>query len=89
LTTVADAGLDYENVKLIESLQKDKHLFMRVYAMLSPTAVNLHNFVEKGIYQSERLNVRSIKLYADGSLGSRTALIKAPYSDDPGIVVYW
>jgi len=57
---------------------------MRVYAMLSPSAVNLHEFVEKGIFHSENLNVRSIKLYSDGSLGSRTALLKSSYSDDPG-----
>ncbi len=31
-----------------------------------------------------RLTVRSIKLYADGALGSRGAALLAPYSDDPG-----
>ncbi|HEY6139537.1 MAG TPA: amidohydrolase family protein, partial [Thermoanaerobaculia bacterium] len=33
-----------------------------------------------------RLTVRSIKLYADGALGSRGAALLAPYSDDPGNV---
>src|SRR5437764_10691343 len=31
-----------------------------------------------------RLTVRSIKLYADGALGSRGAALLAPYNDDPG-----
>jgi predicted amidohydrolase YtcJ len=31
-----------------------------------------------------RLTVRSIKLYADGALGSRGAALLEPYSDDPG-----
>jgi predicted amidohydrolase YtcJ len=84
LTTVADAGLEFENINLIASLQQDKILKMRVYAMLSPSPENIHQFVEKGIYQNEHLNIRSIKLYTDGSLGSRTALLKSPYSDDPG-----
>ncbi|HYU26012.1 MAG TPA: amidohydrolase family protein, partial [Thermoanaerobaculia bacterium] len=33
-----------------------------------------------------RLTVRSVKLYADGALGSRGAALLAPYSDDPGNV---
>ena len=28
--------------------------------------------------------VRTVKLYADGALGSRGAALLAPYSDDPG-----
>jgi predicted amidohydrolase YtcJ len=40
----------------------------------------------KGIYKTDHLNVRSIKLYADGALGSRGALMLEPYSDDPGNV---
>ena len=90
LTTVADAGLEYENIRLIEKLQKEHILNLRIYAMLSPSEKNVTKFVEKGIYQNDYLNIRSIKLYADGSLGSRTALLKSPYSDQPdktGILV--
>jgi predicted amidohydrolase YtcJ len=32
----------------------------------------------------QRLTIRSVKLYADGALGSRGAALLAPYSDDPG-----
>ena len=34
------------------------------------------------LYQ-DRLRLNGLKLWADGSLGSRSALLKAPYADDP------
>jgi predicted amidohydrolase YtcJ len=41
-------------------------------------------YLESGPKISDRLTVRSIKLVADGALGSRGAALKEPYSDDPG-----
>lgn len=81
LTSVGDAGLDKEIVLLIDSLQKSGDLRMKVYAMLSANKENLETFVFKGIYKTPFLNVRSIKLYADGALGSRGACLLKPYSD--------
>lgn len=83
LTTVADAGLGMGTVKLMDRLQKEGRLKMRVYAMLSPTQDNFKEFISKGIYKTDRLNVRSVKLYADGALGSRGALMLEPYADAP------
>ncbi|MFZ4522888.1 MAG: amidohydrolase [Bacteroidales bacterium] len=90
LTTVSDAGLEYQQVRMIDSLQKSGSLHMQVYAMLTPNRKNMEGFVKKGPFSTEKLVVRSIKIYADGSLGSRTAKLKRPYEDDPsgtGIVV--
>jgi predicted amidohydrolase YtcJ len=84
LTGVGDAGLLTSEVLLIDTLQKLGKLSLNCYAMLTPTPENIHHFVLNGPYETERLSVRSIKMYADGSLGSRTALLKRPYSDDPG-----
>ena len=84
LTSVGDAGLDYEDVMLIDSLQQKGNLDIRIYAMLNPTDDNFTNFIDNGILKTERLNVRSIKLFADGALGSRGALLLEPYSDNPG-----
>ncbi len=81
LTMVSDAGLDYQQVMTIDSLQKSGQLKMHVYAMLTPDKKNLDEFVSKGPYRTDKLSVRSIKIYADGSLGSRTARLKQPYSD--------
>jgi predicted amidohydrolase YtcJ len=81
LTTVSDAGLDYRQVMLIDSLQKSGQMEMQVYAMLTPNEKNISELVVKGPYITDRLVVRSIKIYADGSLGSRTAKLKRPYAD--------
>lgn len=82
LTSVCDAGLYKKQVLLLDSLQKAGDLNMRVYTMLEPNKENIEYFVKKGIYKTDRLNVRSIKLYADGALGSRGAALLEPYSDD-------
>jgi len=84
LTTVDDAGLSKEIVLLIDELQQADSIKMRIYAMLDPSDENMEYFVKKGIYKTEKLNVRSIKLYADGALGSRGACLIHEYSDDPG-----
>ena len=84
LTTVCDAGLDYDVVELLIELSRAKQLKMHVYAMLSPSKKNLENFVKKGPVISDGINIRCIKLYADGALGSRGACLLKPYADDPG-----
>ena len=84
LTTVDDAGLDRSTIELIDSLQNVGQLKIRVYAMVSNTAENLDHYLNLGIHKTDRLNVRSVKVYGDGALGSRGAALKAPYSDKPG-----
>ena len=84
LTTVSDAGLDRRVIALIDSLQRSGDLKMRIYAMVSASKKNLDYYLQNGIYQTDRLNVRSFKVYADGALGSRGAVLKQPYSDRPG-----
>jgi predicted amidohydrolase YtcJ len=84
LTSVHDAGLETQQVQIIDSLQRAGKLKMRINAMLSPTQENLDTYVDGGPYITDHLSVRSIKLYADGALGSRGALLIDDYSDDPG-----
>ena len=81
LTTVDDAGLDRNIIELIDSLQKVGSMQLKVYAMISNTPENLNYYLKKGIYKSNRLNVRSFKIYTDGALGSRGAAMRAPYTD--------
>lgn len=82
LTTVDDAGLEKETILLIDSLQKAGLLKMRYYAMIAYNEKNKNYFFEKGKIKSDRLSVRSFKIYADGALGSRGALLIEPYSDE-------
>ncbi|MEJ1222816.1 amidohydrolase [Sediminicola sp. 1XM1-17] len=84
LTTVNDAGLDRSTIELIDSLQQAGELNIRVYAMVSNTPANLDYYLDKGIVKTEKLNVRSVKVYGDGALGSRGAAMKEAYSDKPG-----
>lgn len=83
LTTVDDAGLSKEAIEIIDSLQTSGDLKMRMYAMVSYSEENLDYYLDKGITKTDYLNVRSFKVYADGALGSRGAMLKAPYSDKP------
>jgi predicted amidohydrolase YtcJ len=84
LTTVNDAGLSRETIELIDSLQQAGDLSIRVYAMVANYPENLDYFLNKGIIKTDGLNVRSVKVYGDGALGSRGAALKEPYSDQPG-----
>lgn len=84
LTGVHDAGLGTREVQVIDSLQNSGELLMPMNVMLTPTKENLETYVENGPYATDHLNVRSVKLYADGALGSRGAKMLEDYSDDPG-----
>lgn len=82
LTTVADAGLEFHEIMLLDSLQKFGNLEMQIYAMLSASKNNFENFIQKGEYKTKKLHIKSIKLFADGALGSRGACLLKPYTDD-------
>lgn len=83
LTTVVCAGLDIDVVMLMDSLHKTGDLKMKVYAMLNPNKKNFDWAISQNgkPYKTDYLHVRSFKLYADGSLGSRGALLKEAYCD--------
>lgn len=84
LTMVVDAGLDTGSIALIRRMQQEGALKMRIYAMVADAPANLAHFARNGPIADERLWVRSVKVYADGALGSRGALLKAPYHDHAG-----
>ncbi|WP_445957213.1 amidohydrolase [Yeosuana sp.] len=87
LTSLSEAGPDIfttpwiETINLIDSLQKSGDLKIRLYMMVPGTKTNLDHYLKKGIYKTDKLNVRSFKFYADGALGSRGALLRQPYTD--------
>lgn len=84
LTSVGDAGLDRDVIYMMDSLQKSGDLKMRIYAMINPSPENFEEFMYRGIYKTDHMNVRSVKLFADGALGSRGARMIDEYSDDQG-----
>ncbi|MBC9796308.1 amidohydrolase [Sinomicrobium weinanense] len=84
LTTVNDAGLSRETIELIDSLQRMNTLDIRIYAMVRNSEKDVNYYLSRGIQKTDKLDVRSIKVYADGALGSRGAALKTPYSDQDG-----
>ena len=81
LTTVSVAGLNKDDIYLIDSLQKSNELSIKIYAMISNSEDNIAHFLSNGPIITDKLTVRSFKIYADGALGSRGAALKSDYSD--------
>ncbi len=84
LTSVTDCGLNKKTILLMDEMQQNGSLKMRINAMLNPSDENMEHFVKNGRIKKERLSVNTIKTFSDGALGSRGALLLADYSDDPG-----
>lgn len=81
LTTLDDAGLGKDSIALLSEMQKSGKLKMKIYAMMSDDPSTLKHFFEHGPLKTDRMHVNSIKVYADGALGSRGACMKQEYSD--------
>ena len=84
LTTVTDAGLDWQDIALIDSLHATRDVCLRVVAMANPTEANFRAMEARGGWDTPRLKAQSFKFYMDGALGSRGAALLAPYDDRPG-----
>lgn len=88
ITSFHDAGVTQETVDLYKQLANEEKLKVRLYVMLSGGDTTLlKNYFEKGPevgLGNNFLTFRSIKLYADGALGSRGAWLLEAYSDMPG-----
>jgi predicted amidohydrolase YtcJ len=92
LTEIHDAGAGAETIAAVRELIDEGAFPIRVYTMVADDAAQLREWFARGklIGYGGRMTVRSVKLYADGALGSRGALLLAPYADDPsngGLVV--
>jgi predicted amidohydrolase YtcJ len=86
LTGVHEAGTSLELMKLYRSKIAAGALPVRIYAMADGLGAAHAWLCEEGTFEdpSGLLLMRSVKLYADGALGSRGAALLADYSDDPG-----
>ncbi|MFD2532632.1 amidohydrolase [Gracilimonas halophila] len=87
LTSVHDAGMGVETWNLYKDFADAGKMTTRIYAMIRGTGSAFDELSENGpinSYANDRLALRSVKISADGALGSRGAAMKEPYSDDPG-----
>jgi len=84
LTTIAEAGISREQIELIDSLQKTGILKIKIYAMIENNLEDVDYYLEQGPYKTDKLNVRSVKVYADGAIGTSGASMIEDYSDRRG-----
>ena len=83
LTGVHDCGVSEHTIQLVDEVQKEGLLKMKIFALLSDSSDYYQRWIKKGPYKTERLHVGGFKLYADGALGSRGACLLKEYSDKP------
>ena len=86
LTGVHDAGVSLQQLRAFQRLADKGDLPLRVYAMADGDSDALAWLCKNGPYHHAggRLDMRSLKLYADGALGSRGAALIEDYSDQHG-----
>ena len=85
LTGVHDAGISTLVAQAYRELDREGQLVVRVYGMASPPGGGEVAFVSRPPQKSSaasRFELRAIKLFIDGAMGSRGALLFKPYSDD-------
>lgn len=87
LTSVHDAGISTRTWELYKQFADQGKMTTRVYAMIGGGGKTFDELSKNGpinSYANDLLALSSVKLYADGALGSRGAAMLEPYSDDPG-----
>ncbi|MFY9557402.1 MAG: amidohydrolase [Blastocatellia bacterium] len=87
LTSVHEARVTPIMLQAFRELIKEGRMPLRVYVMLDgANATLIDEWLKRGpeIDPHHRLSIRSIKVFADGALGSRGAALFEPYSDAPG-----
>ncbi len=85
LTGVSDAGVSADTVALYKRYADAHKLSARIYAMIGGTGEDFDKLAVDGPlsgYGGGFLDVRAVKLFSDGALGSRGAALLAPYADD-------
>jgi len=85
-TQVQNPGGDYRDIAIYRKLFEDGKIKLRIYKVLSAPGPEAQRLLSEGPIigaYGNRLTVRALKFYADGSLGSRSAALLEPYSDAP------
>ena len=83
--TLLDPPFAAEQLRAFQNLRDRSELPVRVTAM--PPYAMMADLHRRGIKTGDGddwLRTGGVKLFTDGSLGARTALLRTPYADDPG-----
>jgi len=87
VTSIHDAGVGIQTWELYQEFASQGKLDIRIYGMISGAGSTFDALSVQGpitgLYD-DLLALRSVKLYADGALGSRGAALLSDYHDEPG-----
>ena len=86
LTGVHDAGIPPAVAQVYRDLDRSGQLRLRVYAMSTLPSGHEVEFVSRPPRKAspaDRFELRAVKVFIDGAMGSRGALLFQPYHDDP------
>lgn len=86
ITALHQAGSSQRHISLFEKFAAEKRMKIRMHVMLNGRDDELlSDYFQRGpkIDSLHQVNVRSVKLYSDGALGSRGAWLLEPYTDAP------
>lgn len=84
VTSVQDMAMDYGDLAVYSQLLDEGKLTVRVYG--APLITRVQDQAQLGIgraFGGPSLRIGALKMFADGSLGSRTAYFIQPYTDEP------
>ena len=82
-TGIHNMSVDPDDVSMIEALSTNGALDIRVYNALDPAGFEMLETNGPQTSLNAKVITQTIKLYVDGALGSRGALLAEPYSDAP------
>lgn len=86
ITAVTEAGVSWSRAQLYQEMAAAGDLDLRVIGMYDDDEETLEPAFAAGpiVTEDHMVTLRAIKLYADGALGSRGALLHRDYCDHPG-----
>ena len=86
ITAVQEAGVSWNRSRLYLALNRRGELDLRLFGMYDDNEATLDRGLPAGpvFTDNAMVTVRAVKLYADGALGSRGALLHRDYCDRPG-----
>ena len=86
MTSAHDAGIKSDEVRAFKALRQKNIMPVRVYGMLDILDPSNDEFLHQGILTDDKamLEIRSVKILSDGTMGSRGAAMMEDFSDMPG-----
>ena len=84
ITGIMEAGLGKSDLNLLSNLYQSNKVNLRIFALRSGDEQGIGDMLNLGIGAGDEFSIRGVKLYLDGALGSRGALLKHGYCDHPG-----